>query len=93
MTNIGVSHDEFILTSIITSILFNVVFAENNILSCFFFFLLIINLPFLLAAVIVQIFNPIAELVKPIGIPTNVAKAEIETHRVIAVAKIKKCLI
>ena len=34
--------------------------------------------------VIVQTFNAIAELVPPIGTPTKEAKAEIETHPVIA---------
>ena len=37
-----------------------------------------------------QIFNPIAELVFPIGIPSKEAKAEIEIHPVIAEAKIRK---
>ena len=32
---------------------------------------------FLIAAVIAQVFNPIAELVIPTGIPTKEAKAEI----------------
>ena len=39
---------------------------------------------FLIPAVIAQFFNPIAELVIPIGIPTNEAKAEIETQPMIA---------
>ena len=30
-----------------------------------------------------QIFNPIAELIIPVGIPTKEAKAEMETHPVI----------
>ena len=47
-------------------------------------FFLIINLYFLITAVITQIFNPIAELAIPIGIPTKEAKAEIETHPVIS---------
>ena len=38
-------------------------------------------------------FNPIAELVIPIGIPTEEAKAEMETHPVILEAKIRKCSI
>ena len=46
-------------------------------------FFLIIDLYFLIPAVITQIFNPIAELVIPIGIPTKEAKAEIEMHPVI----------
>ena len=43
----------------------------------------IINLYFLIAAVITQIFNPIAELVIPIGMSTKKAKAKMETRPVI----------
>ena len=64
--------------------LFNLDFANNTILSCFFFFFLIIDLYFLILAVIIQIFTPITELVIPIEIPTKKAKAEIETDPVIA---------
>ena len=71
--------------------LFNFDFANNTILSCFFFFILIIDLYFLIPAFIAQIFNPIAELIIPIGIPTKEAKEEMETHPVIAEAKIRKC--
>ena len=46
------------------------------ILSCFFYFL-VIDLYFLIAAVIAQIFNPTVELVIPVEIPTKEAKAEI----------------
>ena len=56
-------------------------------------FFLIIELYFLFSAVIAQIFNPIAELVIRIEIPTKEAKAEIEIHPVIVEAKIKKCSI
>ena len=63
----------------------------KNILSCFFFFLLIINLYFLIPAVIAQIFNFISELVFPTGIPSKEAKAEIEIHPVITEAKMIKC--
>ena len=45
-----------------------------------FFFFLIIDLDFLIPAVITQTFNPIAELVIPIEIPTKEAKAEMEMH-------------
>ena len=58
------------------------VFANNTILSPFFFFFLMIDLYFLILAVIAQIFYPTAELAIPIGIPANEAKAEIETHPV-----------
>ena len=73
--------------------LFNLDFANNTILSCFFFFFLIIDLYFLIPAVITQIFNPIVELAIPIGIPTKEAKAEMETHPVIVEPKIRKCSI
>ena len=59
----------------------------------FFFLFLIINLYFLIPAVVTQIFNPIAELIIPIGIPIKEAKAEMETHPVIVEAKIRKFLI
>ena len=59
--------------------LFNLDFANNTILSCFFLF---VDLCFLIPAVITQIFNPIVELVIPIEIPTKEAKAEMETHAV-----------
>ena len=72
------------------SMLFNVDFAKNTILSGLFFFLLIIDLYFLIPAVIAQIFNHIAELVIPIGIPSKEAKSEIEIYPVIAEAKIRK---
>ena len=48
-----------------------------------FLFFLFMGLHFLIPAVITQIFNPVAELVTPIGIPTKEAKAEMETHPVI----------
>ena len=65
---------------------FNLEFANNTILSRFFFIFLIIDLYFLVPAVI-------AEIVISIGVPSKEAKAEIEIHRVIAEAKIRKCLI
>ena len=71
--------------------LFNLVFAINTLLSCFFLFFLIIDLYFLVPAIIAQIFNPIAGLVIPIGIPNDEAKAEIELHPVTTKAKIRKC--
>ena len=49
-----------------------------------------IDLNFLIAAVIAQIFNLIAELVIAIEIPTKEAKAEIEIHPVIIEPKIRK---
>ena len=64
--------------------LFNLDFANNTILSCFFFFFLIFDLYFLIAAVIAQIINPTAELLIPIVIPAKESKEEIKIHPVIA---------
>ena len=47
--------------------------------------ILFIDLYFLVPPVVTQIFNPIAELVIPIGIPPKGAKSEIETHTVIVI--------
>ena len=47
--------------------------------------ILFIDLYFLIPPVVTQIFNPIAELVIPIGIPAKGAKSEIETHTVIVI--------
>ena len=44
----------------------------------------------MIPAVITHIFNPIAALVIPIGIPTKEAKAEMETHPVIVEVMIRK---
>ena len=63
--------------------LFNFDFANNTILSCFVFFFFIIDLYFLIPAVITQIFNQFAELLIRIGIPTKEAKADMEMHPVI----------
>ena len=73
-----------------TSMLFNLVFANNNILSCFFFFSLIIDLYCLIPAAIAQIFNPIAKFVISIGVPSKKPNAEIEIHPVIVEAKIRR---
>ena len=67
--------------------LLNLVFSGNVILSCLFFFFLIIDLYLLIAAVTGEIFNTIAELVIPIGAPNKEAKADIERHPVIAETK------
>ena len=50
-----------------TSILFNLDYAKDTILSRFFSFLLIIDLYILITTVIAQMFSPIAELIIPIG--------------------------
>ena len=70
--------------------LFTLDFAINTILSCFFFFFLIIDLYFLIPSVIAQIFDPISDLVIPIEISTEEAKAEMETHPVIVEVTISK---
>ena len=70
--------------------LFNLVLANNTVLSCSFFFFLINDLYFLIPAIIVQIFNPISEIVIPIEIPSKESKEEIKIHPVIAEAKIRK---
>ena len=67
--------------------LFKLDFAKNAILLGFFFFFLIIDLYFLIAAVIAQIFNPTAELAIPIETPTKEAKTEIEIHPVFVAPK------
>ena len=74
------------------SMLLGLDFTNNIILWCFFI-LLIIDLYFLILTVIVQIFDLIAEVVIPIGIPIKEAKAEIEIHQVIVEVKITKCSI
>ena len=73
-----------------TSTLFNLDFANNNVLSNVHFNFLIIDLYFSIPAVTTQIYNPIAELVAPIGIPTKEAKAEIEMHPLTVEIKISQ---
>ena len=58
--------------------LFDLDFDNNTISSCFFFFYLNIDLYFLIPAAVAQIFNPIAELLIPIGIPNKEPKADIK---------------
>ena len=53
--------------------------------------LLVIDLYFLIPAVIAQTCNPIVELAIPILIPTKEAKVEIETHLVIVEVTRSKC--
>ena len=62
------------------SIVFNLVFASNTILSYIYLFFLIIDFYFLILAVIAQTFNPTRRFVIPAGTPTNEANAEIEIH-------------
>ena len=74
-------YDLIKILDIRTSIVSNLVIPSNTILSCSFFFFLIIDLYYLIPSVIVQTFNPTAELVTPIGMSTNEANAEKNTTR------------
>lgn len=87
--NINHKNEIIAALKINTSIAINLVLANNTILLGFFSFL-DYWLKFLIPAVSTQIFNPTAELAILIGIPTNEAKAEIETQPVIAETKIKQ---
>ena len=69
--------------------LFNLDFANNTILSCFFFFFLIIDLYLLISVAIAQIFNPIAELVIAIELLSKDVKVKSEIPLVIVEAKIR----
>ena len=72
--------------------LFNFDFANNTLLNTILFlFFLFIDLYFLISAVITQMFNPIAELIIPIGFPTKEAKVEMEIHPVTVEIKISEC--
>ena len=73
--------------------LFNLDFVNNTIFSCFFFFCLIIDLQFLIPAVVAEIFNSVAELVISVGITSKEAKKEMKIDSVTAEAKIRNCLI
>ena len=61
-----------------TSIVFNLNFLDDTILSCFFFFFFMIGLYFLSPAVIAQIFIATSEIITPTGAATNEANAEIK---------------
>ena len=69
---------------------FNLVFASNTILSCFFFFL-VIDVHFLIPEVTAHIFIAAAQVAIPTGIPTKEEKGEVETHPVTVEAKKSKC--
>ena len=56
----------------------------------FLLLFLMIDLYFLITAVIAQMFNPVAKLVISLGIPTKEANAEMETHSVIVKITISK---
>ena len=61
---------------------------ENNLSYSFF---LIIDLYFLVPESVMQIFNPIVELVIHKGILTKEAKSDNEIHPITVKAKISKC--
>ena len=76
--------------------LFNLDFANNTILSCFFFLFLFIDLltyTYTCTSVITQFFYPIAELLNPIRAPNKEAKTETEIHPIVVEATIRKCSI
>ena len=73
--------------------LFNLDFVNNTLLSCFFLFVLFIDLYFLISAVITPISTQIAELAIPIEILTKEAKVEMETNPVIVEIVISECSI
>ena len=73
-----------------TSILSSLDFAHNFYHA---FFFLIIGLYFFIPAAIAQIFNSVAELVIPTGIPSKEANTEIQIHPVVEEAKIRKCAV
>ena len=74
-----------------TSIVPNLIFANNTILSCLFLFSLVIDLYFLIHVVIAQFFITTAKLEITIGTPTNEANAVTETQPMTAETKTRKC--
>ena len=58
-----------------TFMLFDLDFANDTILSCFFLIFLIIDLYFLILAAIAQIWSPVAGLVTPIRMPNKESKS------------------
>ena len=75
------------------SMLFNLVLAGNNVFSCLFLSFLIIDLNFLIIAVVARVFIPTVKLAIPAGITTEEAKGEMEIHPATVEAKISNCLI
>ena len=69
-------------------ILFILDFANDAI--SYFFLFLTIDFYLLIPEFIAQTFDPIVEIVIPIGITIKEAKAEMETHPVSVGAKIKR---
>ena len=75
------------------NILLNLLLLAILFYHAYSLFFLIIDLYFLIAAVITNIFNPIVEFAIPIGIPTKEAQVEMETHPVIVEITISECSI
>ena len=73
-----------------TSMVFKLSFPNNAILSCIFFYFFIIDLYFLISAVIAQKFIPTVELMIPTRTQTNEANTEFEKEPVIVEARISK---
>ena len=64
--------------------------SNFTILSYLILFFSITDLYLLILAVIAQVFNSIAELAIPKGVPTKKGKAKTETHQAIVETKIRK---
>ena len=73
-----------------TSVVINLSCPNNTLLSCYFLFFFIIDLQFLIPAVVAQIFLPTVELVTLTGTQTSEVHAELETLSVTVEAKIRK---
>ena len=73
-----------------TSVVFYLAFTRNSISSCSFLFFLMIDLYFLIPAVIGQIFIVAGEFAISTRIPTKEAKIKFEIHPVTVEAKIRK---
>ena len=76
-----------------TSLVFNFDFANNTILSCFFFFRFIIYLHFLIPVVIAKSLIRTTELIILTGKQIYAANAKIETQPLITEDRISKCSI
>ena len=74
-----------------TSIVFNLSFPLNTILSSFFFLFFIIDLCFCIPAVIAKICIATAILIIPTGTQTYEVNAETDTQPLTVEAKIRKC--
>ena len=63
------------------TMLFNLVLAGNNVFLCLFLFFLIMDLNFLIIAVVARIFIPTVKLAIPTGITTEEATGQMETFQ------------